>query len=105
MSDENKFANAEQLWFWFLYAKKIQSTSVRSPGRSRKRPCELVDVETMITKLYLCGKLTDAQLHILKKYGDRKRAPNMYTESRSYDEWRKAIEIIQEDAKKGGWIE
>ena len=50
----DKFQNAEQMWFWFLYSKSVRNDIGRQNGRNAtRRVCELVDVETMITKLYL----------------------------------------------------
>lgn len=54
-----KFQNAEQLWFWFLYSKSIRYNFSKTRACATRRPCEVLDVETLITKLYLAGKLTD----------------------------------------------
>ena len=101
-----KFQNAEQLWFWFLYSKSVQNGYTRPHGTPTRRVCELLDVETLITKLYLCGKLTDEQLHIMKKFGDRRRAPHQYiwAENRAADQWRRAMETIEIAAIERGWI-
>ena len=101
-----KFQNAEQLWFWFLYSKSVQNGYTHPRGTPTRRVCELLDVETLITKLYLCGKLTDEQLHIMKKFGDRRRAPHQYiwAENRAADQWRRAMETIEIAAIERGWI-
>lgn len=100
-----KFQNAEQLWFWFLYSKSIQN-GFRINSCSIKRPCELIDVETLITKLYLCGKLNDEQLSVMKKFGDKRHAPYQYnfSENKSAMLWKSAMETIAEYAKAKGWI-
>ena len=100
------FQNAEQLWFWFLYSKSVQNGYVRPNNTPTRRPCELLDVETLITKLYLCGKLTDEQLGVMKKFGDRRRAPHQYiwAENHAADLWRRAMETIETAAKERGWI-
>ena len=67
MVSVEKFQSAEQLWFWFLYSKSIRNDFCRIRNTPTKRPCEILDVETMITKLYLSGKLTDEQLAVMKK--------------------------------------
>jgi len=72
-----KFQNAEQLWFWFLYSRSAQNGFIHHCA-NMKRPCELLDVETLITKLYLSGKLSNAQLNVMKKFGDKRRAPHQY---------------------------
>ena len=101
-----KFQNAEQLWFWFLYSKSVQNDLCHQHNNSTRRVCELLDVETLITKLYLCGKLTDEQLAVMKKFGDRRRAPHQYiwSENRAADLWRRAMETIDIAATKRGWI-
>ena len=101
-----KFQNSEQLWFWFLYSKSIQNGFIRNHS-SVKRPCELLDVETLITKLYLSGKLSDEQLNVMKKFGDKKRAPHqyIYSENRAAGLWNSAMKTLNDAARKNGWIE
>lgn len=101
----DKFQNAEQLWFWFLYSKSIQNGFCRNRS-SVHRPCELLDVETLITKLYLCGKLSDEQLNVMKKFGDKKRAPHqyIYSENKAAALWKSAMNVIGEYARAKGWI-
>ena len=67
---------------------------------------ELGDVETLITKLYLCGKLSDEQLRVMKQFGDRRRAPHQYiwAENRAADLWRRAMQTIGDAAIERGWI-
>ena len=77
MNDTEKFQSSEQLWFWFLFSKSMQNNFLRK-NTTIHRPCELLDVETLITKLYLSGKLTPEQLNVMKKFGDKKRAPHQY---------------------------
>ena len=105
--NQEKFHSAEQLWFWFLYSKSIQNGYVRPHGETTRRPCELLDVETLITKLYLCGKLTEEQLTIMKKFGDRHRAPHQYiwAENRAAALWRSAMDTIETAASEYGWLE
>lgn len=105
--NQEKFHNAEQLWFWFLYSKSIQNGYTHYHGTPTRRPCELLDVETLITKLYLCGKLSDEQLAIMKKFGDRRRAPHQYiwSENRAAALWRDAMNTIETAAFECGWLE
>ena len=100
-----KFQNAEQLWFWFLYSKSLQNGFSRG-GSTLRRPCEMLDVETLITKLYLCGKLTNEQLEILKKFGDKRRAPHqyIYSENRAASLWKSAMDVIHDYAHQKGWL-
>jgi hypothetical protein len=101
-----KFQNSEQLWFWFLYSKSVQNGFIHNHS-SIKRPCELLDVETLITKLYLSGKLSDEQLDVMKKFGDKKRAPHqyIYSENCAAGLWNSAMKTLNDAARKNGWIE
>lgn len=102
-----KFQSGEQLWFWFLYSKSVQSGFVRNAAHSTRRPCELVDVEALITKLYLAGRVTEEQLFVMKKFGDRRRAPHqhIWAENRAAELWRNAMETIENAARARGWID
>jgi hypothetical protein len=105
INQSNKFQNAEQLWFWFLYSKSLQ-TGLHRNNSLMRRPCELIDVETLITKLYLCGKLSDEQLNVMKTFGDKRRAPHqyIYSENKSASLWQSAMDTLNEYAKNKGWI-
>lgn len=102
-----KFQNAEQLWFWFLYSKSVRNGFMQHNFHGTRRACELIDVETLITKLYLSGKLTDEQLQVMKQFGDKRRAPHQYIwrENRAAALWQQAMEIIGQAAQERGWIE
>ena len=102
----DKFQNAEQLWFWFLYSKSVQNSFKRNISSTR-RPCELLDVETLITKLYLCGKLSEEQLNVMKKFGDKRRAPHQYiwAENHAAYLWKCAMDVLEKAARKNNWID
>ena len=103
-----KFQSAEQIWFWFLYSKSVRNDIGQyHKNAATRRVCELVDVETMITKLYLSGKLNDEQLEIMKEFGDRRRAPHQYVwrENHAAAVWDSAMRVIEVAARDKGWIE
>src|SRR5574344_36321 len=83
---ERKFQDADQMWFWFLTCRQKDALSSASIARMRigrpvarnPYPCEAIDVETLITRLYLAGKLTPKQLEVLKEFGDLRRAPHQH---------------------------
>lgn len=106
-SNVEKFQNAEQMWFWFIYSKSIQSGFIRTNRPGSRRICELLDVETMITKLYLSGQLSQEQLSVMKKFGDKRRAPHQYIWSENRDAylWSGAMQVLENAARKNGWIE
>ncbi len=102
-----KFQNAEQLWFWFLYSKSVQHGFVPSARHATRRVCELLDVEILITKLHYAGKLSAEQLAVMKEFGDRRRAPHqhIWAENRAAALWHDAMGTIGDAAQKCGWIE
>ena len=103
-----KFQNAEQLWFWFLHSRAMRSNNfIRPRVTPTRRPCEILDVETLVTKLYLAGKLSDEHLSVMKTFGDRRRAPHqhIWAENRAANQWTCAMNILSAAAKQRGWIE
>ena len=104
---QEKFQNAEQLWFWFVYSKSVRGGFIHTQRASSRRICELIDVETLITKLYLAGRLNDAQLAVMKEFGDRRRAPHqhIWAENKAADLWRRAMQTLGAAATARGWIE
>ena len=102
-----KFQSGEQLWFWFLYSKSVRNGFSRINYTPTRRPCEILDVETLITKLYLSGNLTDEQLNVMKDFGDKRRAPHQYiwSENRAAQLWNSAMDVLNTAAKKRGWID
>ena len=105
INNTEKFQNAEQLWFWFIYSKSIQNGFTHHTN-SNNRPCELLDVEVLITKLYLSGKLSEAQLNVLKTFGDKRRAPHqyIYAENKAAMLWKTAMDTLTQSAKSKGWL-
>ena len=103
----DKFQNAEQIWFWFTYSRSVRNNLQNHSQKSCRRVCELVDVETLVTKLYLCGKLNDEHLRVMKKYGDKKRAPHQYVWHENHDAaiWNDAMKILDTAAHAKGWTE
>ena len=100
-----KFQNAEQMWFWFLHSRGMRNNNfMRMHGAPTRRPCEILDVETLITKLYLSGKLTEEQLCVMKKFGDKRRAPHqhIWAENRATKQWDDAMNILSVAAKQRG---
>jgi hypothetical protein len=106
-SNAAKFQNAEQLWFWFLYSKQA-GNGLKTAGFSpMRRACELLDVETLITRLYLAGRLTGEQLAVMKEFGDKRRSPHqhIWSENRKAAAWRNAMQTLETAAQAKGWIE
>lgn len=106
-SNMEKFHNAEQMWFWFIYSKSVQSGFVRNHHTCTRRICELLDVETLVTKLFLSGQLTEEQLAVMKKYGDKRRAPHQYIWAENHDAylWKCAMDTLEAASRKKDWID
>jgi hypothetical protein len=109
-----KFRDAEQLWFWFLSCRKKDYATASFSRINQNHdfshnpyPCVAMDVETLITRLYLSGRLNDAQLQALKEFGDRKRAPSqhIWAENTKAALWSAAMREIQSAATIKGWVE
>lgn len=107
LNTTEKFQNAELLWFWFIYCKSVQTDFIRNRPRAIRKVCELLDVEILVTKLYLSGQLTEEQLEIMKKFGDKRRAPHQYIFEENHEAalWNKAMNTLQKAAQEKGWIE
>lgn len=107
-----KFRDSEQLWFWFTSSARIRSGLRRNPGgpahgEADFRPCEIVDVETLVTKLFLTGRISREQLEIMKLFGERRRAPcqHVWAENRAATLWADAMRTLQIAASAKGWLE
>lgn len=103
-----KFQNSEQMWFWFLCSTSRRNNIGRRNDTSySNKICEAIDIETLITKLYLAGKFTNEELLIMKEYGDKKRAPHQYIwrENHAAAVWGTAMKTLDEAARAKGWIE
>jgi hypothetical protein len=103
--DVKKFHTAESLWFWFITGKTIRNGFARGSGS--RSICEILDVELLITRLHLAGKLTDKHLQIMVEYGRRRYAPNPNRpqERIAASEWSAAMSILLLAASSKGWIE
>lgn len=101
-----KFRDGEALWFWFISSARIRD-GLRKVRESNTRPCELIDIETLVTRLYLSGKLSPEQLEAMKEYGVRRRAPNqhVWAENRAAGLWSAAMRTLTHAATAKGWIE
>ena len=101
-----KFATAESMWFWFVSSRRIRE-GFGAGRESNRRPCELIDIETLVTRLYLCGKLSAPQLEIMQEYGRRRRAPSqhVWAENRAAGLWDAAMRTLDVAARAKGWVE
>ena len=105
MASQKKFPDAEHMWFWFISSRRIKNGFSRS-AENDARPCELVDVETLVTQMYLAGRISAAELEVMKKYGELRRAPNQYLwrENRDAAMWASAMRALESAGCGKGWI-
>ncbi|MCL2758263.1 MAG: hypothetical protein FWE64_02985 [Alphaproteobacteria bacterium] len=101
-----KFRDAEHLWFWFVSSARIRG-DLRRGGASESRPCEILDIETLVTRLHLSGRITRDQLAVMMQFGQRRRPPtqHIYAENRAAGLWRGAMRTLQLAASAKGWVE
>ncbi|MDR0319389.1 MAG: hypothetical protein LBH81_01475 [Rickettsiales bacterium] len=103
----NRFADADALWFWFVASKRIKTGFMARYAGGANRPCEILDMEVLMTRLNLSGKLPNAALNVLTRYGFLRRAPNknLRHEEKDAAAWEGAMETITAAAKAKGWLE
>lgn len=101
----HKFRDAEHLWFWFVSARKIRNGFHR-PHDNGCRCCELIDVETLVTKLFLSGKLSREQLIVMTEWGVKRRVPNQYIYAENKDAflWAAAFKTLTTAFGQKDWI-
>ncbi|GHT00358.1 hypothetical protein FACS189421_12350 [Bacteroidia bacterium] len=101
-----KFRDGEHIWFWFLNQKRI-SANFRFSAAQNEHSIQPLDIETMVTRLYLAGKLSDQHLAVMQEFGARRRAPNqhVYAENRAAAIWADAMAKVEAAARNKGWVE
>lgn len=101
-----KFRDAENMWFWFVSSAKLRD-AIRAKRESNFRPCELIDIETLVTRLYLSGRITREQLEVMQEFGMRRRPPHqhIYAENAKAALWSAAMRTLQLAASGKGWVE
>lgn len=101
--------SAQRLFFWWFSAVVIRGDTIRKTVRSssgQQNKPELVDVLTLITRLVNEGKLTEAQLDVLAKYGRRRREPRafVWTERHESKLWDATMATLDSAFRKLGWV-
>lgn len=72
------FGDAAEVWFWYCAGLAARSAGWTTPRTIRSGPprvCELADVARPIPYLVRRGELTEAQLRVLRIYGEQGREP------------------------------
>ncbi len=102
---EGLFESSEHLWMWFIFSKKIKPI-LKSQNGATYRPCEIIDIECLITKLHLSGQLSENELKVLLKYGMKQMAPleRIFSQRKDYFLWKSSMETLDFWFQKKGWI-
>lgn len=92
------FADAEEVWFWFMQANNARQAGARVTANLGlyKRPCEPSDILKILERLRRHRRLDMNHFRVLKHYGDRMIAPDITrpTETLSARIWREAMDIL-----------
>jgi hypothetical protein len=87
------FPDAESAWFWCVQTSEaIHSGARLSAGHATTpRPCEAVDIQTVVLRLARDKVLSDAHVNAMVKYGPRQLRPAQNTYGIL---WQQAMERI-----------
>jgi len=101
-----RFSDAENMWLWFMQCVRHKTDRGRFMIMG-KRIAEPMDIENLITRLYLSGKISRDQIEVLHEFGIRGRAPrqHVYSENKKVPKWQDAIRVITIAASAKGWLE
>ena len=72
------FTDSAEAWFWFARCQLLRRDGARlerSSGQAR-RPCDPDDIYRIALTLHREGRLSDAQLRVLARYGSMLRPPD-----------------------------
>lgn len=109
------FTTTEEAWFWFMQAQTARAEGAKiSAGIGHKpRPCEPVDILTVLDRLYRGRRLVMDHLRVLHHYGLRLTAPDPRRprEARAHKLWSEALEHLGSSlihkgiVARGSWVE
>lgn len=87
------FANAESAWFWCVETSEAMHSGARlRAGMGRvARPCEPVDIQTVVLRLARQSMLSDAHLRTMHRYGQRQLRPDRATRQGDAYLWQQAM--------------
>jgi hypothetical protein len=103
------FISAEEAWFWFVTAQlaAADGARIKAGAGSSARPCEPVDIYTILDKLYRNRRLLIDHIHVMRHYGRRMFAPDpkRLKELRAHRLWCEAMERMEEVMIRKGIVE
>ncbi len=103
------FTSAQEAWFWFMDAHKakLEGAKVMAGQSAHHRPCETVDILTILDRLYRKRRLVRDHLLVLRHYGQRKMPPDLTRtkERKAHSLWHQALNILEEAMIEKGIVE
>ncbi len=105
---QNPFLTAEEAWFWFVqsYDAIHAGARVRKGYGSVVRPCEPVDIYTIVMRLFKQGFLHKEHLRVLTQYGQKLSAPNPRYQNQIHDSdlWYQAMDHLKSRMQHKGIV-
>ncbi len=92
------FRSAEQAWLWTSQVLAMRRQGQRlSSDTSARQICAPEDVLHCLSLLYRAGKIDAVHAQVLRRWGDKGRAPKYQSGDRSdYRQWRVALDRLEE---------
>mgnify|MGYP006427955061 CR=1 FL=1 len=103
---EIPFDDAEQAWFWCIQAREAQIHGARlAKGMGEApRPCEPLDILTVVDRLYRRRDLDAAHLRVLATYGQQVLRPDHLRQNRAAKLWDEAFATLTPPLRAKGIV-
>ena len=105
---QTPFSCVEEAWFWFVQSYEALHSGARVRGgySNTIRPCEPVDIYSIVMRLFKQRFLNKAHMRVLSQYGEAMAAPNprYHEQVRDYDLWHQALAKLETPLLRKGII-
>lgn len=102
------FSTVEEAWFWCVQCRSAQEQGARvAAGLGRQpRPCEPLDILTVVERLYRRGRLVSAHLQVLTEYGRQlmRPDPDRPRERKAAKLWDEAVQALAPQLQDKGIV-
>jgi hypothetical protein len=106
--ESEPFPTVEEAWFWCVQSRSAQVQGARiAAGRGdRPRPCEPLDILTVVDRLYRRHRLMAEHMQVLAIYGRRllRPDPDARRERRAAWLWDEALKILEPTLRDKGIV-